>query len=196
VTTHQSFLVLHGIGNHRPPEHWQFWISARLAADGHQVLYPSLPEPDAPSLQAWATTVHEQLGVMRNPRRTVLCHSLSCLLWLSIAAEISPGSRPSRLLLVAPPAPDRVPAAGVDLIRGFATADVTSSVTDELRVVCSDDDPYHPGGAAETYGKLLSCPVDVIPGAGHINPDSGYGPWRSLEMWCRQPARPLTRIGK
>ena len=32
----ESFLVLHGLGNHRPPEHWQFWISAQLAAAGNE----------------------------------------------------------------------------------------------------------------------------------------------------------------
>jgi hypothetical protein len=32
--------------------------------------------------------------------------------------------------------------------------------------------------------------VDLVPGAGHINVESGFGPWPEMEAWClgRQPA--------
>ena len=34
------------------------------------------------------------------------------------------------------------------------------------------------------YGAPLGIPVDVLPGAGHVNPDAGYGPWPAVEAWC------------
>ena len=184
VESPQSFLVLHGIGNHRPPEHWQFWVSSQLAAIGHQVLYPGLPDPDAPPYDAWATALEDQLRQMGHFRRTVICHSLSCLLWVSLAPEIEHDLRPARLLLVSPPDPSCVPPAGGEFIRPFSCAAVAGSVTDELRVVCSDNDPYNPTGAVGMYAEPLRCPVDVLEGAGHITPDSGYGAWPSLESWC------------
>lgn len=37
-----SFLLLHGIENHRPPQHWQFLLAADLVGAGHDVRYPAL----------------------------------------------------------------------------------------------------------------------------------------------------------
>jgi serine hydrolase len=34
------------------------------------------------------------------------------------------------------------------------------------------------------YGAPLGIPVDVLPGAGHVNPDAGFGPWPEVEAWC------------
>jgi predicted alpha/beta hydrolase family esterase len=51
--------------------------------------------------------------------------------------------------------------------------------------VCSDNDPYSERGAVEAYAKPLGLAFHVIPGAGHINPDSGYGPWPEVHHWAR-----------
>ena len=50
--------------------------------------------------------------------------------------------------------------------------------------MCSDDDPYCPEGAAALYGEPLGLPVDLLDGAGHVNPDAGFGPWPAAEAWC------------
>jgi len=56
-----GFLILHGVENHRPPEHWQFLLAAQLVEHGLEVRYPALPEPDAPELERWlATLEHER----------------------------------------------------------------------------------------------------------------------------------------
>jgi predicted alpha/beta hydrolase family esterase len=53
----------------------------------------------------------------------------------------------------------------------------------ERRLVCSDDDPYC-ASAAGVYGTRLDVPIDLLPGAGHINPDAGFGPWPAVLDWC------------
>jgi len=58
--------------------------------------------------------------------------------------------------------------------------------------VCSDDDPYCPEGADELYGRPLRIPYDVLPGKGHLNPETGLGPWPAVEAWCREGDRPIT----
>jgi serine hydrolase len=169
-----AFLILHGIENHRPPAHWQFWLAARLAEHGHDVLYPSLPRPDAPSYEDWLATLP------RDPH-TVICHSLACLLWLKSA----PALTAERLLLVSPPASDRVPEAGASFrLQRFDPQAVRDSVRGEIRIVCSDADPYNPAGAQSMYATPLGLEADVIPGAGHITPADGYGPWPYAEEWC------------
>ena len=62
----------------------------------------------------------------------------------------------------------------------------------ETRLVCADDDPYCPGGAAAVYGEPLGLPVDLIPGGGHLNTDAGYGPWPGVEAWVRGAASTVT----
>jgi predicted alpha/beta hydrolase family esterase len=51
-------------------------------------------------------------------------------------------------------------------------------------LVAGDDDPYLLEGIRAAYGSALGIPTAVLPGAGHINPDSGYGPWPSVLDWC------------
>jgi uncharacterized protein len=184
-----SFLILHGIGNRRPPEHWQFQLAAALAADGSQVLYPQLPEPDAPKFDDWAGEMIEELGRLSGAERTVVCHSLSCLLWMSGMPEFNPDLRPQRVLLVSPPAPDRLPEEGADFRRRLRSGEeIRATARREIRIAASDADPYNPAGAAAFYAEPLGIPFDLVRGAGHITPADGYGPWRSVLDWCRGDA--------
>lgn len=96
-----SFLILHGIGNLRPPQHWQFLLAAGLVERGHDVRYPGLPSPDSPNLDSWLVALATELDSTTEARRTIVCHSLSCLLWFHAAARGL--SRPvDRVLLGAP----------------------------------------------------------------------------------------------
>jgi predicted alpha/beta hydrolase family esterase len=179
-----SFLILHGIENHRPPEHWQFLLAAQLVERGHEVRYPALPEPDAPPLEKWLSTLQEELAALTGEQRVVVCHSLACLLWFR-AAERGIGSPVDRLLLVAPPASERVPDSGASFrLDSFDAAAVRASVGGEIAIACSDDDPYNPAGAQSLYGDALGVTATIVEGAGHITPNAGYGPWPFATEWC------------
>ena len=86
---------------------------------------------------------------------TVIAHSLACLVWLDHCADPVCPARPERVLLVAPPSRAGAP-----------------------------DDPYCPEDAALLYGAPLGLDVDLLPGAAHVNPEAGYGPWPGVEAWC------------
>lgn len=181
----RSFLILHGIENHRPPEHWQHWLASRLNDRGHQVLYPGLPDPDTPSYPVWESTLRSLLAEMTGEERVVICHSLACLLWLRAAPALEPGERVDRLMLAAPPAPERVPEGGSGFrFQSFDADAVRESVKDQILIVCGDSDPYNPTGAQALYADPLGERAIVIPHAGHITPDDGYGPWPWVERWC------------
>ena len=182
------FLILHGLGG-SGPGHWQTWLAARLRAAGARVAYPDLPDADAPSPSSWHETLDAQLeGLGAAP--VVVCHSLSCVLWLHHAAQ-GHGRRAERVLLVAPPS-ENAPVAEVE---PFFPAPVdraaVAEAAAETRLVCSDDDPYCPEGAADLYGLPLGVDVDLIPGRGHMNPEWGLGPWPAVEAWCRSGAAPV-----
>jgi hypothetical protein len=66
-----------------------------------------------------------------------------------------------------------------------ATADDVAHAARHTRLVCSDNDPFCPEGAAVLYGGPLNIPVDMQPGRAHLNVDAGLGPWPAMEAWAQ-----------
>jgi predicted alpha/beta hydrolase family esterase len=180
----RSFLILHGLEG-SGPGHWQTWLAARLRADNERVAYPDLPDAEMPSLRSWQERLEGEIEALPEGEVIVVCHSLSCLLWLHHIA--GGAAQADRVLLVAPPSE----GAGVPQIAGFFPVPLPR-LTTGARLVCADDDPYCPEGAAELYGAPLGIPVDVIPGGGHLNPEAGYGAWPAVEAWCLDGDRPIS----
>ena len=174
------FLVLHGLEG-SGPDHWQTWLAGRLRVHGERVSYPNLPDPFDPHPADWLRALDDELSLLAEP--VVLCHSLACLLWLRVAAR--PGSErlASRVLLIAPPYREDLEPVIRFLDHGARARDVLRAA-DETLIVCSDDDPYCPPGAVETYAEPLGIPAHVIPGGGHLNTDAGYGEWPDAEAWA------------
>lgn len=186
----RRFLVLHGWENHRPPEHWQWQLVDALRGRDEQVLYPQLPSPDFPVLDDWLTAFvaeWRQMGDRPGAQRVVVAHSLGCLLWLHVAARGLADPPADRVLLVAPPSPlvtaSKPPIA--EFVADIDPAAVWSASRADVRLVCSDADPYSTEGtAAEVYGGPLGLDSEVLPGAGHLTVDDGYGPWPAVLDWC------------
>jgi predicted alpha/beta hydrolase family esterase len=188
--TRQSFLLLHGWQNRRPPEHWQHKLADQLTELGHAVDYPQLPNPDFPVLDEWLGELRTRVAAMpAGTRRTVLCHSLGCLLWLNAAARDEVPVQVDRVLLVAPPSPS-VTLSHPE-IAGFTHPPVSpaqlAKAARHTRLVGTDNDPYFPEDITEVYARPLDIPVDVLSGAAHLNMDSGYGPWPSVLAWATGP---------
>ena len=177
------FLILHGWQG-SGPDHWQTWLASRL---GQVASYPTLPEPDTPRLDDWLDVLRREI----DRASVVICHSLSCLLWLHYTQQAN-GPGVERVLLVAPPSE----RARIEDIEDFfpitaGPQDVAHAAT-STHLVYAENDPYCPEGAGDAYGRPLGIESELIAGAGHINPDAGYGPWPALERWCRSSRGPLT----
>ncbi len=181
--TAQRFLILHGWQG-SGGGHWQTLLAERLGAAGHPVRYPDLPECHTPCPDRWGRALREEVAALGpGPGSVVICHSLACVLWLRHARATRGEQRVERVALVAPPSA----GTGISEIARFypVTLDreaIAASAV-ETRLVCSDDDPYCPGGAAAVYGEPLGLATDVVAGGGHLNPDAGYGPWPEMEAW-------------
>jgi uncharacterized protein len=184
VVAARSFLILHGLQS-SGPGHWQTWLAARLRADAERIAYPDLPDADLPSLPAWRAALEGELAALPAGEVVLVCHSLACLLYLHHVADGGPPA--DRVLLAAPPSE----ASGIPEIQGFFPVPLPA-LGEGARLVCSDNDPYCPEGAANLYGEPLAIPVDVLPGGGHLNPEAGYGPWPAVEAWCLDGDRAIT----
>lgn len=179
--TATAFLFLHGWHNRRPVGHWQREAVAELTACGHRVEYPQLPDPDEPTVDAWRAVAEASLATLAESGApiVVVCHSLSCLLWLGARPA---GSGVERVLLVAPPAPAVLATSAVAEFAALPLA-VSSEDKDRLTFAASDNDEYCPGGVEAAFGQL-GIPLMLLPGQGHLNAEAGYGAWPSLVDWC------------
>ena len=177
-----AFLIVHGLGG-SGPEHWQTWLAGRLAEHGLEVAYPTLPDPDSPRPDAWLDALRAELERLPAKDTTVLCHSLGSLLWLHHAARGS-GRQVARALLVSPPQPDddEPESAGFRPVP-LDRAGVAAAARETL-LVCSTDDPWCPPDVSRRIGAEAGVPIRWIQQAGHVNADSGYGPWPAVEAWA------------
>jgi predicted alpha/beta hydrolase family esterase len=173
------FLILHGyMGS--GPDHWQTWLAARLRAKGERVASPGLPNPEHPRRAAWRAAFADAI----EDGATVIAHSLACVVWLDHCADPVCPARPERVLLVAPPSRAGAPEELAEFFPVPLDAGRVAAAAGSTRLACAPDDPYCPEDAALLYGAPLGLDVDLLPGAAHVNPESGYGPWPGVEAWC------------
>ena len=180
--TDRSFLILHGLSG-SPEGHWQAWLAGRLRQAGERVDFPDLPECDDPCPDEWRAALDRSLGGLEG-ERVLIAHSLGCLLWVRRASEQAGGPLAERVLLVAPPDLDEVPAVASFGSFELRPERVRAAAAGETRLVCSDNDPYNPRGAVATFAEPLGIRADLIPGGGHLNLEAGYGPWPAVERWA------------
>lgn len=193
-------MILHGVENWRPREHWQWWLADQLRSDGEHVLYPQLPSPSSPALDEWLAVLHGELAQLGSGERIVIAHSCSVALWLLAAAELTEEEFVDRVVLVAPPAPSAFAAPyRAFLPFGIDRAAIARASKTPPIVVTSDNDPYCPEGLdayTSVYTEALGLAHYVVPGAGHLSVDDGYGPWPAIYEWCTKGVNhwtPLTQ---
>lgn len=186
-------VIVHG-WHGSPPGHWQHWLASSLAASGHRVHFPTLPNPAHPHLPDWLAALDLALQPLSSPP-IVVCHSLGTILWLHYLHN-HPDTRTRKLVLVAPPSIDAAPPP----IQSFFPVPLNPlalhrSSPDAL-LVCSAADPFCPSGAASTYGAPLRLQTHLLPDeAAHINLDSGFGPWPWLANRIATPI-PLVPVAQ
>jgi predicted alpha/beta hydrolase family esterase len=173
-----AFLIVHGLGG-SGPEHWQTWLAAQLADRGLEVAYPLLPDADSPRPEAWLAALRAELDA----DTTVICHSLGSLLWLHHAAR-GPAVRVARALLVSPPQPDVDEPESAGFRPVPLDAEGVAAAARETVLVCSTDDPWCPPETSRWIGDATGIPIEWIEKGGHVNAETGYGPWPWVEAWA------------
>jgi predicted alpha/beta hydrolase family esterase len=167
--------------------HWQSWLEDELAAAGRETRRPPFASVDEPELADWLAALRATVADLADGGYDVVAHSLGAVLWLHHVADRGTSPQAARVMLVGPPSPATTiaeiaaffppPSDAAAVRRGAAAGTV---------LVAGDDDPYLPEGIQAAYGSALGVAATVLPGAAHINPDSGYGPWPSVLEWCER----------
>jgi|GEM_PF-332553 len=178
--SHTTLIVpgLHGSG----PAHWQSWLEGQLP-DARRV-----PEIDweRPILARWAAAVRDAIDHSPGPV-WVVAHSFGCL--ASVVAAADRGNRVAGLMLVAPADPGRFSPLGLRDTNALPEQDSLAAwiprqpLGPPSIVVASTNDPWVRLSSAAYWADLWGSRLESIGPAGHINVDSGHGPWlHGLEL--------------
>jgi predicted alpha/beta hydrolase family esterase len=177
-------VIVHGYDG-SGPGHWQRWLAAGLTADGHPVRFPDLPAPAAPDKDAWVTALGDALAVPAGTRVVAVCHSLGCWALDHWLAAHGAGALHAALL-VAPPSPFLLFEPVESFLPPPRIRDAWAPIAARSLVVGSDDDDYASEDEIRAAGRDLGTAVEIVPGAGHLNPASGYGPWPFARAWVER----------
>ena len=161
------FLIVPGLFN-SSPDHWQsHWQRTLPTAERVEQ-----SDWERPTLGEWTAGLVET--VRRNPGAVLIAHSLGCAVVAHLAA-ISGGRGVAGALLVAPADVNRQGPAG-RLLQGFSPLPRQRLPFPTL-VVASRDDPYVDITQARAFAHGWGARFVDAGRAGHINVESGHGPW-------------------
>lgn len=154
------------------PAHWQSWFERQLPT-ARRV---SGIDWASPQLGRWANQVGKAIDRADGPVWLV-AHSFGCLAGV-VAASIRP-ERVAGALLVAPADPERFADTG------FLSGEQASIARwlYDTRLACpsllvaSANDPWMNFASAAYWAERWGSRLHCLGAAGHINVDSGFGPW-------------------
>jgi len=168
-----KLLILHGWGGSDYP-HWQAELAAEVAKNYGTVSFPLLDNCHFPSKNRWLKQVKAILEEFKPD--TVVCHSLANTLWFWLCQEDI--ATVERLFMVSPPSLTTTEKT----IKTFFPCEVPDDIhAKEVHLIVSDNDPWIDTKEAEEIAPRINASFTIIPNAGHINTDSGYGKWEFIE---------------
>lgn len=161
-----DILLVPGLGG-SGPDHWQSRWEAKLTT-ARRV---EQDDWDAPDLAAWSDRLADAIARTTRPI-VIVAHSLGT----HVVAHASPAFPESVVgtFLVAPPDLDDT-AAMPECLAGMRVPRATLPCTS--LVVASRTDPWCSYPRAEAIAALWGAPLVDAGDSGHINTQSGHGPW-------------------
>lgn len=174
----KKVLILYGWHGSDAP-HWQAWLKEALEKDGFKVSFPQLSDKLKPHKDIWVEEARQAFQALKPD--IVITHSMGNTLWFHLCNEKLIHSV-ENLLLVAPP---RDLSDYEDVQSFFPVETPTDLHAVESLMVCSDNDPYMDLEESRELSHDLKCELKVLKDAGHINSDSGFGPWPWVLEWVR-----------
>ena len=155
-----EILIVPGLRN-SGPTHWQSWFAAQLP-NTRRVEQANWEKT---CLSDWSARVRDAIDAASEPV-WIIAHSFGCL--ASVTAAFVRQEKIRGALLVAPADPDRFGEPHVLLEERLAFPSL---------VIASSNDPWVNDRIARRWADIWGSDFLNIGAAGHINVDSGHGPW-------------------
>ncbi|MGE0053389.1 MAG: RBBP9/YdeN family alpha/beta hydrolase [Hyphomicrobium sp.] len=153
-------LIIPGL-NSSGPAHWQSWFEEHIPGTV-RVIQADWSKPD---LAAWSARIRR--NITRTPGRLlIVAHSFGALPAAQAASDHS--DRIAGALLVAPADPDKF---------GIGEHLPQTRLSFRSVVVGSTNDPWITLDRAAHWADIWGSDFVNLGNAGHINVDSGFGPW-------------------
>jgi predicted alpha/beta hydrolase family esterase len=171
-TSEASILLIPGLGG-SGPDHWQSRWEAKIPAVRRVVQ----AEWEKPGLAAWRDRIVEE--VARAARPVILvAHSLGVLAAVHAAPFLAKGECSGKVkggFLVAPPSATVL--AGLDALDPAFLNVPDKPLPFSALVIASRDDPFAAFAESEALARTLGAELIDAGFSGHINSESGHGPW-------------------
>jgi predicted alpha/beta hydrolase family esterase len=161
-------LIIPGLNN-SCPDHWQSHWEAALP-NAHRV---EQSDWERPTLGEWVASLVD--AIRAHPGAVLVGHSLGCAL-IAHVAHLRGRRGIAGALLVAPADVNREGPAG-RLLQGFGPMP-RGRLPFPTTLVASRNDPYASFELAQALAHGWNADLVDLGAAGHINVESGYGPWR------------------
>jgi predicted alpha/beta hydrolase family esterase len=174
------YLIIPGWGS-SGPDHWQTHWERELA----HATRVQMPDWIYPRRAEWVGALDRAIRASAEPP-ILIAHSLGCLAvaaWAARAQVVIRGA-----MLVAPPDVDRADAPVV--LQDFGPVPREPLPFPSI-VVASDNDRHASLARVARMARELGSQLTVMTAAGHINRESGFGPWpdgRALLRYFHAPS--------
>jgi predicted alpha/beta hydrolase family esterase len=170
-------LLLYGWHGSDAP-HWQDWLYHQLLDEGYEVSFPQLSDNTLPKKEVWLREASEAFNALKPD--IVIAHSMGNTLWQHLCNEGLVGQI-ERLLMVAPPRD----LSDYEEVSEFFPVGMGALNSKDVLMVSSTNDPYMSTAEAAIYARAYNIKQKVFQNAGHINSDSGFGPWPWVLEWVK-----------
>ncbi|MFZ3327564.1 MAG: alpha/beta hydrolase [Methylocella sp.] len=167
-----DILVIPGLGG-SGPDHWQSRWEAKIPAVRRVVQ----ADWEHPALDAWRVRIVEEVARAERPV-VLVAHSLGVLAAVHAAPFLAKGVSSGKVrgaFLVAPPSAKVL--AGLDALDPAFLNVPGEALPFPSLVIASRDDHFSSFADSEDLARALGAELIDAGFSGHINSESGHGPW-------------------
>jgi len=165
-----DLLIIPGLGG-SGPDHWQSRWGQKLSTA--RVI--AQEDWDRPRREPWVNAILREIEAAQRPV-ALIGHSLGALAAASAIAEHG-GEKVKAAFLVAPPDLDAPGLAGGPVDPLFKEKAPQAALQVPGVLVASRSDPFADWAFAERLADVWALDLADAGDAGHINAESGHGPW-------------------
>ncbi|EKD32897.1 MAG: hypothetical protein ACD_76C00121G0005 [uncultured bacterium] len=161
------FILIHGYKS-SPEKNFFPWLISELRSRGHEVIAPTLPDPENPQIDAWLELLKQETRFLKNDT-VIYGHSIGAAAALRFLEMSEAASTPRACVLSSPPLMVRKPESLQAFFMSDFDFDVLMWKASEFYVIHSKDDAVVPFSHGEKYAERLHATLIATESDGHFD---------------------------